>query len=880
MKDFAPNYSITTFFLNNELRLTNIINYQKSIMFGLSKEKLIGRSLKEIEANINGDDTKLIKEIIEVINISSIENRNIYHEYKHKTSQNVINYVIMLTRPNKNGNICVNFICIDEKDIFNKRYVFSKDLLRSATECIDTGICIKKYGDNRKHGYLVINSKLKEYFGCKPNEKIENSIFWSENEDFQNDILTTEKGGYYVFDKILKDNNGDIIKWLQVHKTQSFSRSVGYYIVSTFVDITDIKKLQLDNEKLSSRYMSLFKNLPIGVGIYNKDGIMIDINDMQCEILGVLDKKDIIGISLWENENISDKDKMAIKNGNLYNNIIKYDFNLVSKKSYYKTSKKGLSYLRCRYNKIARDSELDGYIVCIEDITKEYLNDLALEELSRNLDLALDAGSVSAWIYDVNMKMFKTLRGKVISGEGLSLIKASQLFHKDDLETLNSIFDSLISIKEHNQSSIFRILSDDNTYHYYESKMSSNIVNNKVISITGTQKDITDNIMIQEELKVKNNSLKLLYEENLAILENIPIGVAVYQANGEQSFSNKATADIFGLKSADEYFKKNISLFDIPNIPKEFINKIRKGEDYNIVYGYDLTKGHPEITDNKISNILYLDIKVRYVKKSNGEIEKIIILIEDITKSKTYEKSLKEERTKAQQADKLKSAFLANMSHEIRTPLNSIVGFSELLQSAETEEEKEEYVKIISNNNDLLLRLINDILDLAKIESGTVNLEYEHFDLSDLFNKTYASLKLKSSKPNLEFIMNNPYSNCDVFLDKNRVQQILTNYITNAIKYTKSGTITMGYSKLDNGIKIYVKDTGIGIAKENHHLVFDRFQKFDSFAQGTGLGLAINKVTSEAMGGKIGFESKKDVGSLFWAWLPTEIILSNKVDLK
>ena len=231
---------------------------------------------------------------------------------------------------------------------------------------------------------------------------------------------------------------------------------------------------------------------------------------------------------------------------------------------------------------------------------------------------------------------------------------------------------------------------------------------------------------------------------------------------------------------------------------------------------------------------------------------------------------LEKARSRAEQSDRLKSAFLANMSHEIRTPLNAIVGFSDLLMVTEDKEEKEEFIQIINANNELLLKLINDILDLSKIEAGSVELKYEDFDLAVYFNELAAAMHRRVVNPQVRLVAMNPYESCIVRLDKNRLAQILTNFVTNAIKYTCEGMIEMGYEKINGSIHLYVRDTGIGIPEDKKDKVFQRFEKLDEFAQGTGLGLSICKAIVEAFKGEIGFESEFDKGSLFWAVLPCQ----------
>lgn len=224
----------------------------------------------------------------------------------------------------------------------------------------------------------------------------------------------------------------------------------------------------------------------------------------------------------------------------------------------------------------------------------------------------------------------------------------------------------------------------------------------------------------------------------------------------------------------------------------------------------------------------------------------------------------------AEESDKLKSAFLANMSHEIRTPLNAIVGFSELMKDAGDEEEKAQYWQIIHTNSEMLLRLINDILDLSKIESGMIDLKSVKFDLSSMFDEIYSTQKHRHNDSKVDFIYNNPYKECIVDLDRNRITQIISNFVTNAFKFTPEGYIKIGYEYIDGGIKLYCEDSGIGIAKEKLDKVFARFHKLDSFAQGTGLGMAICKAIVDVYNGKIGVESQAGKGSTFYAWIPCE----------
>lgn len=249
----------------------------------------------------------------------------------------------------------------------------------------------------------------------------------------------------------------------------------------------------------------------------------------------------------------------------------------------------------------------------------------------------------------------------------------------------------------------------------------------------------------------------------------------------------------------------------------------------------------------------------------------VVFKKENVTKQKLAENELRLAKEKAEESDHLKSAFLANMSHEIRTPLNAIVGFSGLLAMAENEEERGEYINIINNNNELLLQLINDILDLAKIEANTLEFVYSDVDINQLFCDIEQTSRLKASEGvQVSFVEKLPH--CIIRTDKNRLSQVITNFINNAIKFTKKGSIRFGYKHEDNKLRFFVSDTGCGIDSKIKDSVFQRFVKLDSFAQGTGLGLSICEMIVHKLDGEIGVESELGEGSTFWFTLSDTVI--------
>ena len=258
--------------------------------------------------------------------------------------------------------------------------------------------------------------------------------------------------------------------------------------------------------------------------------------------------------------------------------------------------------------------------------------------------------------------------------------------------------------------------------------------------------------------------------------------------------------------------------------------------------------------------------------------DKVIELISinyDITDLKQIEEMLVNERDRAEASDRLKSAFLANMSHEIRTPLNAIVGFSSLLASAENVVEKELYNSLISHNNELLLNLINDIIDLSKIEAGYLELHQNWFNLTELLDECVAEYA-RLLPSGVELLTSYPEHDALVELDKLRIKQILNNFLSNALKNTIRGYVEVFYEMDKHCVRIGVKDTGRGIPQNMLEKIFERFEKVDSFAQGVGLGLSICKSIVDKMNGRIQVYSQLGLGTTFIAELPCHSILVNE----
>ena len=313
--------------------------------------------------------------------------------------------------------------------------------------------------------------------------------------------------------------------------------------------------------------------------------------------------------------------------------------------------------------------------------------------------------------------------------------------------------------------------------------------------------------------------------------------------------------------SDEQYFSKIIKE-DRPRVMQAFhdliegkINKVK--EEYRVL--------------NKGKNGRKIDwVEAQATIETRDEQNRPLTLVGSslvITDRKRMEEELMSAKDRAEESNRLKSAFLANMSHEIRTPLNAIIGFSNILASTEEEQEKQEYINIIESNT-LLLQLISDILDLSKIEAGTLEFSYSNIDLNDMIKEVENITKCRMEGSGVQLIAETPLSSCFIRTEKNRLMQVINNFLTNAIKFTQKGSITFGYEIRDKMLYFHVTDTGCGIPANKKDSIFGRFVKLNSFAQGTGLGLSICRTIIEHMNGTIGVESEEGKGSTFWFTIP------------
>ena len=476
---------------------------------------------------------------------------------------------------------------------------------------------------------------------------------------------------------------------------------------------------------------NIYKNLPVGIELYDKDGYLVDMNDKELEIFGLTDMKEALGVSLFENPNIPEDVKEKLRARENVDFSINYDF-----------------------------SKIDRYVT------------------SRRKDV-INLQTKVALLYDSQNQFSNYLFINIDTTETTSAYTKIQEF-------------------EH----LFLLIGDYAKVGFAHF-----------------------NVM------TRDGYAQNTWYRNLGEKENTPMP----QVIGVYSHVHPEDCAVL----------------------KQFVGQVKEGKATSLSKEVRVDRGNGKYSWTSIN------VMVRDYRPQDGVIEMLCINY-DITPLKETEQKLIIARDKAEELDRLKSAFLANMSHEIRTPLNSIVGFSSLLAETDDREERQEYIKIVETNNELLLQLVSDILDLSKIESGTFDFVRSNLDVNESCIKIIKSMEMKVPE-DVELVFEKYMPDCHIYTDKNRFMQVITNFINNALKFTKQGTIALGYEQTaPHEIKFYVRDTGFGIPKEKLDSIFERFVKLNTFVQGTGLGLSICKSLVSQMGGKIGVESTEGEGSCFW----------------
>jgi PAS domain S-box-containing protein len=399
------------------------------------------------------------------------------------------------------------------------------------------------------------------------------------------------------------------------------------------------------------------------------------------------------------------------------------------------------------------------------------------------------------------------------------------------------------------------------------------LVNNEIVGVSALSVDITELVEARENLKLSEEKFRRLFEKHSAV------HFLLDPATGRIENVNQAAADFYGW-TIEELKKMNI----------HEINTMEKRQLADTLVKAGTTKNNYFVVKHRLANGQIRDVEIYSSKVEIMGSEYLHAIVHDITEKQLLLKDLLAAKEKAEENDRLKSAFLANMSHEIRTPLNGILGFTGLITGEELPPKKRrmEYSAIINRSADSLMQLINDILEISKLDAGQFTIETREFNLFDTLKSLHTLYRKKQedfNKQNIQLSLSTDDENLFMTGDETRLTQVFTNLLDNALKFTSEGEISFGIKKIDSAkIVFYVSDTGLGIEKSKQAIIFDRFSQADeNIARqygGTGLGLSIVKVIIELMGGQITVESEPGKGTLFEIHLPntTRTIVSNKVD--
>ncbi len=487
-----------------------------------------------------------------------------------------------------------------------------------------------------------------------------------------------------------------------------------------------------------------------------------------------------------------------------------------------------------------------------------------LYQKSYQMSLALKGGDLHIWGYDLVQKKFYNIESERFPPGGRSLDDQLELIHPDDRHLILDLIHNASKGLLPDESIVIRVDSKGvGTWEYIELNINIEYSeDNSVAKIIGTHKNVTDRAIARYE---RINLLK----KYKTIFDNAMIGIIYFDKDGWLVDINDLACQLFNIENKERLLKSHISIYKNP-ILEDILIDTEDIRPYSgvIESSFSVVENESHFSFEKRKENRFIETKINPLYNVDKQLECVIVTGKDVTDSINKEKELKIEKEKAEEADRLKSEFLANMSHEIRTPLNAIVGFSSILGDIVDEKQKLEFISIINENSNMLLNIINDILDLSRIEAGTIDLNCNTFDLSNLLEISYSSLKDMNPNKGIQFVYKLPQEKCMVYADQNRILQILANFVTNAFKYTEKGYVKMSYETVGNGVKILVEDTGIGIPVESQTKIFERFEKIGSLKQGTGLGLSICKAIVDVCNGTIGVESVVGVGSTFWAWFP------------
>ena len=515
------------------------------------------------------------------------------------------------------------------------------------------------------------------------------------------------------------------------------------------------------------------------------------------------------------------------------------------------------------------------YIVnSVKDVTHDIMEERNARETGERYIRIFKTSLIPMSFYDANQN-FINANDQMRKLSGIDIL-GEKLYSQTRLQDMPILRDDF-SPESHDEFHVCQHLElpQAGIDKYIEFRIYPVVDHDCIIYYIITARDVTDERVLYLEQRKHDIEMHKIsdaantYENQLQyLLEKSKMYVWRFSLEDKKIHLSRSLRKVEFSFSRNNYYMENIDSDERDNNFDNLLKMMMKGQEINTIYRFNKTPISPEPSWHALSGIPIFD--------NEGKLTGYFGVTRNITELVSIQQKLKEETARAEDSGRLKSVFLANMTHEIRTPLNAIVGFSDLLPMVDTQEERIEFIRIISNNCDMLLRLINDILEASSMGQALA-IKPTECDFAQVFDDICQTLAQRVQEPGVEFIKDNPYDTFPATIDKGRVQQVLTNFTTNAVKYTHQGHIKLGYREQDGGIYFYCEDTGAGIPKEKQASVFERFVKLNDFVQGTGLGLSICKAIAERCGGKIGVTSEGEGhGSTFWLWTPRIITSPNK----
>lgn len=505
------------------------------------------------------------------------------------------------------------------------------------------------------------------------------------------------------------------------------------------------------------------------------------------------------------------------------------------------------------------------------DVNEQIEIENRLREANEQLRAAFRAASSVPVLWDIEQDLF-TLKFEEFKEQysgfqreksGMSFAAVCVAIHPDEREDAIRLFEDLRSGQRLNGGMELRFDVEGNYGEYYDIYLTveQTDAEDRPVRVVGTMRNITESKRREVLLIDAKQNLEQIQHVNHLILNNTNSGLAFVTPDYTVQWSNTET--MFPNARAAQHYKEGMCCYKAVNdndAPCRHCAAKLAMESREIV----VRETHIDHRDIRITATPVID------ENDPSILHGVVMKFDDITEELEAANQLLAAKEAAEASDRLKTQFLANMSHEIRTPLNAILGFSGLLIETSDAEEQHEYVGIINRNSDLLLQLINDILDLSKIEANTLEFFCEEVDINVLMQNLEASSRQKEHAPGVQIAFTEHDDACSIHTDGNRLLQVLTNLVNNASKFTEQGTIHFGYRHEQTQLRFFVTDTGKGIPPEQQAEVFKRFVKLNGFVNGTGLGLAICQNIVLKLGGKIGVESDGHSGSTFWFTLPVK----------